>query len=41
MYALSWIPAGVPDTVTLPDPAKDVMREALTRMLAALDSPAR
>ncbi|MBW9094272.1 WYL domain-containing protein [Microbacterium jejuense] len=37
MYALAWIPSGVPYTVELPDSARKEMCEALVRMLAALD----
>ncbi|MDA0644379.1 MULTISPECIES: helix-turn-helix transcriptional regulator [Nonomuraea] len=39
MYALSWIPAGVAYTVDLPDPARSELREALGRMLRALETP--
>ena len=38
MYTLAWIPSGVPYTVELPDSAREELREALVRMLAALDS---
>lgn len=38
MYGLSWIPAGVAYTTDLAEPARSQLREALTRMLAALES---
>jgi predicted DNA-binding transcriptional regulator YafY len=37
MYALSWIPAGVPYTTDLPEPARSQLREVLERMSRALD----
>lgn len=37
MYALSWIPPGVPYSVDLPDPARTELRETLERMLRALE----
>jgi len=40
MYAFSWVPAGVPYTTDLPEPARSELREALQRMIAALDAPA-
>jgi predicted DNA-binding transcriptional regulator YafY len=39
MYGLSWIPAGVEYTTDLAAPARDELREALSRMLRALDAP--
>ncbi|NYE19194.1 helix-turn-helix transcriptional regulator [Microbacterium immunditiarum] len=39
MYALSWIPAGVEYTTSLPSPEREELREALERMLRALDAP--
>jgi len=39
MYGMSWIPAGVRYTTDLAEPARGELRESLTRMLAALDSP--
>ena len=44
MYGLSWIPAGVAYTTDLADPSRHELREALERMLRALDAappPAR
>lgn len=40
MYGLTWIPAGVEYTTDLADPARSELREALERMLRALDAPA-
>ena len=39
MYGMSWVPAGVTYTTDLPEPHRAEMREALTRMLQALDAP--
>ncbi|MCR2812445.1 YafY family transcriptional regulator [Microbacterium sp. zg.Y1090] len=39
MYGMSWIPDGVPFTTDLAEPHRAEMREALVRMLAALDAP--
>lgn len=39
MYALSWIPAGVEYTTSLPSPAREELRETLERMLRALAAP--
>lgn len=39
MYGLTWIPAGVEYTTDLAEPARSELREALTRMLRALDAP--
>jgi predicted DNA-binding transcriptional regulator YafY len=38
MYGLSWIPAGVAYTTDLADPSRHELREALERMLRALDA---
>jgi len=38
MYGLSWIPAGVDYTTDLAEPARSDLREALQRMLRALDA---
>jgi hypothetical protein len=38
MYGLAWVPAGVNYVTDLADPARAELREALTRMLRALDS---
>ena len=40
MYGMSWIPAGVEYTTDLAEPARSELREALARMLRALDAPA-
>ncbi len=40
IYALLWIPAGVEYTTDFPEPHRSELREALTRMLRALDAPA-
>ncbi len=37
MYGMSWVPAGVEYTTDLPEPARGELREALERMLRALD----
>lgn len=39
MYGLTWIPAGVEYTTDLASPAREELREALERMLRALDAP--
>ncbi|MDQ2699472.1 MAG: WYL domain-containing protein [Actinomycetota bacterium] len=39
MYGLTWIPAGVEYTTDLAEPARSELREALERMLRALDAP--
>ena len=39
LYGMSWIPAGVPFTTDLAEPHRAEMREALVRMLQALDAP--
>ncbi|WP_460774573.1 helix-turn-helix transcriptional regulator [Microbacterium sp. GXF7504] len=39
MYGLSWIPAGVEYRTDLPEPHRAELREALGRMLRALDAP--
>ncbi|MCT1479631.1 YafY family protein [Microbacterium sp. p3-SID336] len=38
MYGLLWIPAGVEYTTTFPEPHRSELREALERMLRALDA---
>ncbi|RZI95469.1 MAG: YafY family transcriptional regulator [Microbacterium sp.] len=38
-YGLQWIPAGVAYTTDLAEPARSELREAVVRMLAALDAP--
>ena len=38
MYGLSWIPAGVEYTTDLAEPERGELREALERMLRALDA---
>ncbi len=40
MYALLWIPAGVEYTTDFPEPERAELREALERMLRAIDAPA-
>ncbi|MBW8763337.1 MAG: WYL domain-containing protein [Microbacterium sp.] len=40
MYALLWIPEGVEYTTTFPEPWRAELREAVERMLRALDAPA-
>lgn len=39
MYGLTWIPAGVEYALDLAEPARGDLREALERMLRALDAP--
>ncbi|GEP48838.1 YafY family transcriptional regulator [Microbacterium saccharophilum] len=39
MYGLTWIPAGVEYALDLAEPARGELREALERMLRALDAP--
>jgi hypothetical protein len=39
MYGMSWVPAGVAYRTDLAEPHRSDMREALTRMLQALDAP--
>ena len=39
MYGLSWIPAGVEYTTDLQEPGRSELREALERMLRAIDAP--
>lgn len=39
MYGMSWVPAGVEFTTDLPEPHRAEMREAVDRMLRALDAP--
>ncbi|WP_217181166.1 YafY family protein [Streptomyces sp. AC495_CC817] len=39
MYALLWIPEGIEYTTTFPEPERAELREALERMLRALDAP--
>lgn len=39
MYGFLWIPAGVEYATDLPEPARGELREALERMLRALDAP--
>lgn len=38
MYGMSWVPAGVEYTTDLAEPARSELREAIERMLRALDS---
>lgn len=40
MYALLWIPAGVEYATTFPEPHRAELREALGRLVRALDAPA-
>ncbi|MEV7800272.1 WYL domain-containing protein [Microbacterium foliorum] len=40
MYALLWIPEGVEYTTTFPEPHRAELREAVERLLRALDAPA-
>lgn len=40
MYGMLWIPEGVEYTTTFPEPERAALREALGRMLRALDAPA-
>lgn len=39
MYAMLWIPAGVEYATDLPEPERTELREALVRMLRAIDAP--
>ncbi|SFI37280.1 MULTISPECIES: helix-turn-helix transcriptional regulator [Microbacterium] len=39
MYGLTWIPAGVEYTLDLAEPARGELREAIERMLRAIDAP--
>lgn len=39
MYGLLWIPAGIEYATTFPEPERAELREALERMLRALDAP--